>query len=74
MQEYARSRPAPLRIHTYQNITIDKPPNEKNDISIKLPKTPLIAEEAMSTSRPGSPNSKVKRKGEHLGYFTKQHD
>jgi hypothetical protein len=74
MHEYARGRLPPIQIHSYQNITIDKAPNEKDDVSIHLPKTPLKAEDGLTTSRPGTPNSKFKRKGEHLGYFTKLHD
>lgn len=45
-----------------------------NDMSIQIPKTPLLQEEtALATSRPGSPSHK-KRNKEALGYFTKHHD
>jgi len=74
MQEYARVRPPPIQIHSYEKITIDKSPTEQQDMSKMLPPTPLANEEALTTSRPGSPNSRFKRKGEHLGYFTKHHD
>ena len=44
-----------------------------NDMSIQIPKTPLLQEEtALATSRPGSPSHK-KRNKEALGYFTKHH-
>lgn len=73
VQEYQGQRPPTIRIHSYEKTTIDKTPLEQNDISIKLPKTPLTSEAAMTTSRPGSPNHK-KRKSDNLGYFTKHHD
>lgn len=45
-----------------------------NDMSIQIPKTPLLQEEtALATSRPGSPSHK-KRNKEPLGYFTKHRD
>ncbi|KIX96600.1 uncharacterized protein Z520_07866 [Fonsecaea multimorphosa CBS 102226] len=45
-----------------------------NDMSIQIPKTPLVQEEtALATSRPGSPSHK-KRNKEPLGYFAKHRD
>jgi hypothetical protein len=45
-----------------------------NDMSIQIPRTPMLLEEkALATSRPGSPSHK-KRNKEALGYFTKLHD
>ncbi|KAJ9614522.1 UDP-galactose transporter Gms1 [Cladophialophora chaetospira] len=44
-----------------------------NDMSIQIPRTPLVQEEtALATSRPGSPNHK-KRNKDTLGYFGKHH-
>ena len=41
-----------------------------NDMSIQIPKTPLLQEEtALATSRPGSPSHKKRNKD--LGYFCK---
>jgi hypothetical protein len=71
--EQAHSRPSPIQIHSYEMTAVDKSRPEQHDMSISIPKTPLIVEEALSTSRPGSPNSRLKRKGEQLGYFTKHH-
>jgi len=73
VQENQRQRPPAIRIHSYEKTTIDNFPAEQPDISIKLPRTPLGHEAAMSTSRPGSPNHK-KRKSDNLGYFTKLND
>ena len=45
-----------------------------NEMSIQIPKTPLLQEEAaLATSRPGTPSYK-KRNKEPLGYFTKHQD
>ena len=73
MHEYARTRPPPIRIHSYENITIDKSPEEAKDKSKMLPTTPMKAEEGLTTSRPGSPDSRHKRTAD-LGYFMKSHD
>jgi len=44
-----------------------------NDMSIQIPKTPLVQQEtALATSRPGSPSHK-KRNKEAIGYFAKHH-
>lgn len=64
--------PPPIRIDSYENIIIDRDAEEGNrkELSIKLPSTPLKIEEALSTSRPASPNPKYKRKGgESVGHF-----
>jgi len=53
---------------------IDKASGKEGDVSINLPKVPFKAEDGLTTSRPGTPTSQFKRKGEHLGYITKQHD
>jgi hypothetical protein len=50
----------------------EKSPTEVRDMSIMMPKTPL-ANGSVTSSRPGSPTGK-KRKGENVGYFTKQND
>ena len=76
-QEISKPRPPPIRIHSYEKTTIDRDAEEadRKDLSIKLPLTPLRTEEALSTSRPASPNQKHKRKGgETAGYFTKHLD
>jgi hypothetical protein len=76
VQELTKPRPPPIRIHNYENLTLDREAeeNDRKDLSIKLPSTPLKIEEALSTSRPASPNQKHKRKGENAGYFTKHLD
>jgi hypothetical protein len=51
----------------------EKSPTEARDMSIMMPKTPLANKGSITSSRPGSPN-RMKRKGENLGYFTKQND
>lgn len=75
-QDVTKHRPPPIRIHIYENTTIDIDPAEEDrkDLSIKLPSTPLKIEEALTTSRPATPNQKQKRKGESAGYFPKHLD
>lgn len=49
---------------------LESPKFNEKDMSIPIPKTPLLDEGALATSRPGSPASNKKRKNE-VGYFTK---
>jgi hypothetical protein len=62
-----------MRIEKDEKANGEQPPTEARDMSIMMPKTPLANEGSITSSRPGSP-SRLKRKGEHLGYFTKQND
>lgn len=71
ISENPRQRPPPVRIEDFDKINGEKSPIEAQDVSIMMPKTPLSNEGSITSSRPGSP-SRLKRKGEHLGYFTKQ--
>ena len=75
-QELNKSRPPPIRIHSYEKTTIDRDPADGagRDLSIKLPLTPLKLETGLSSSRPASPNQQHKRKGESATYFTKHFD
>lgn len=73
VSEKTRQRPPPVQIDGYEKTHGEKSPTEARDMSITIPKTPLANEGSISSSRPGSPTRK-KRKGENLGYFTKQHD
>lgn len=72
-QQEAKHHPPIIKFHGDEKSTLTSP-TEMGDASIKIPKTPLTAEEiGISTSRPGSPTHK-KRKSDQLGYFTKAHE
>lgn len=75
VSEKARQRPPPIKIENYEKMNGDRSPTEARDMSIMMPKTPLLENggSVVTSSRPGSPTRK-KRKGESLGYFTKQVD
>ena len=67
-------KPPPIRIENYEKASLrEQDFVESKDVSILIPKTPLKIEEAVTTSRPGSPNHKFKRKtdGSSGGYFAK---
>lgn len=71
--EKSRPRPPPMQIENFEKMNEGKSPTEARDMSIMMPKTPLANEGSFTSSRPGSP-TRLKRKAEHLGYFTKQND
>lgn len=73
VSEKTRQRPPPIQIENHEKMNGEKSPTEARDMSIMMPKTPLANEGSITSSRPGSPSRK-KRKGENLGYFTKQND
>jgi hypothetical protein len=72
--EAARSQKSTAIKFQYEEVAPYQVPSDANDMSIQIPRTPLTQEEtALATSRPGSPSHK-KRKGDSLGYFSKQHN
>jgi UDP-galactose transporter len=71
---YSTSEKERKRLPPAIHISMDeKSPAETQDMSITIPKTPLADQGSISSSRPGSPTGK-KRKGDSLGYITKQND
>lgn len=77
-----RPRPPPIRIQSFEKSKTSSPGSTPaqddsgmappNDFSIKLPTTPLIAEAALSTSRPGSPGHHARPHSSRGSYFSKQ--
>ncbi|KAL6717497.1 UDP-galactose transporter Gms1 [Lecanora helva] len=61
-------RPPPIRIHDYEKTTIDKSYSKEKGHAQKLPTTPL-KDEALSSSRPGSPRGHHSRVGSSRAYF-----